>query len=74
MWLLGVPGRATTSVLLLSLVSPPSDGSSLILLQGSPPAGRCAGPPVTGRAAGGTPPEGLGRPGHRHWGGAAAAR
>ncbi|KAJ1075658.1 hypothetical protein K5549_017700, partial [Capra hircus] len=41
--------------------------------QGSPPAGRSSGQPVPGRAAGGPPPESLGRPWHRHWGGAAAA-
>ncbi|XP_012514589.1 PREDICTED: uncharacterized protein LOC105822191 [Propithecus coquereli] len=41
--------------------------------QGDSPAGHCAWPPVPGSGAGGPPPEGLGRPGHRHWGGAAAA-
>ncbi|KAF4008865.1 hypothetical protein G4228_000528, partial [Cervus hanglu yarkandensis] len=42
--------------------------------EGGPPAGRSSGPPVPGRAAGGPPLESLGRPGHRYWGGAAAAR
>ena len=45
-----------------------------VALQGNPPAGCRAEPPVPGCAAGGPPPEGLGRPGHRHWGRAAAAR
>ncbi|XP_022368987.1 uncharacterized protein LOC111153940 isoform X2 [Enhydra lutris kenyoni] len=41
--------------------------------QGSAPAGCGAEPPVPGCAAGEPPPEGLGGPGFRHWGGAAAA-
>ncbi|XP_030684873.1 uncharacterized protein LOC100597467 [Nomascus leucogenys] len=41
--------------------------------QGSSLAGHCAGPPVPGGAAGGSPPDGLGHSGHRHWGGATAA-
>uniref|UniRef100_M3XWC6 Uncharacterized protein n=1 Tax=Mustela putorius furo TaxID=9669 RepID=M3XWC6_MUSPF len=50
------------------LGSPPKE-----LQQGSAPPGCCSEPPVPGCAAGGPPPEGLGRPGFRHRGGTAAA-
>lgn len=63
------PQQRVLSPSLTTLIGPPP-----CPLQGSPPAGGCAGPPVPGCAAGGPPPESLGRPGYRHWGGAAAAR
>lgn len=62
------PERATAEAPDLASPLPPGPP------QGSAPAGCGAEPPDPGCAAGGPPPEGLGRPGFRHRGGAAAAR
>lgn len=72
MWFHGVLELTTAKCTLL--IAPLPNEPSSMSLQGNSSAGCCAEPPVLGPAAGGPPHEGLGCPGHRHRGGAAAAR